>query len=206
MRFCSLTVSQNPRRNLYAPILKLFSCRAFYFALGVFFRHCLAFIVQLFAFAKPKLHLDPFAGKIERQRDDCVALLPYQPEQAQRLLFVQEQPAVAQRVPVEYIPLFIRADMHSEHINLAVDDAAVAVLQVDGALPQRLDLGAGQLDAGLQRLWRSPVCPTSAAPPSFAQCTCGPRLFAAAPFQKSISFFTFSVSPRSGLLTRTGNW
>ena len=42
--------------------------------------------------------------------------------------------------------------MHPQYKNFTVNDSAVAILQIDGPLPQRLDFGAGQLDAGFYRL------------------------------------------------------
>ena len=56
---------------------------------------------------------------------------------------------VAQRVVVEDISLFIRADVHSNGVELAVLYRAVRILEVDSTGPDALDLGTTKRYAGL---------------------------------------------------------
>ena len=79
-----------------------------------------ALIVKLFTSAESNLHLDVLARKVERQRNERKALLRNKSEKLIQLSAVQEQLAFAKRLSVEYISLFIRTYVHSEHVKLSV--------------------------------------------------------------------------------------
>ena len=63
------------------------------------------------------------------------------------LLFVEQQYAVAQRLVVEPAGLFISADVHIAHHQLAIVEGAVSVGQVHFALAYAFDFAAGQYHA-----------------------------------------------------------
>lgn len=62
---------------------------------------------------------------------------------------MEQKPTWAQGVLIEYISLFVGGDMHSVDEHLPVVDLAVALLQVELALTDGLDLCTKELNAGL---------------------------------------------------------
>ena len=65
---------------------------------------------------------------------------------------MQQQLAVAQGLVVVAVAAGPRGDVHADQPGLASLDAGVGVLQVEVAVAHRLDLGAGQVDARLERV------------------------------------------------------
>ncbi|MPN21123.1 hypothetical protein SDC9_168502 [bioreactor metagenome] len=68
------------------------------------------------------------------------------------LAFVCEKFSRAKRVAVIDVALLIGADVHPDEKELAVFDLRVTVLEVTGALSERLDLRTAQLDSALQNI------------------------------------------------------
>ena len=72
---------------------------------------------------------------------------------------MHQQLARTDGVAVKDVALFIGGDVHLLDEQLAVLDVAPAVLEVNLSQPQRFDLGAAQLDAGLIGLLHKIVMP-----------------------------------------------
>src|SRR5699024_7883100 len=71
--------------------------------------------------------------------------------QAADLAFVGQEPPLPGGVGVEDVAVVVGGDVHTFDDQLAPVDVHPAVLQVDPAGPQALDIGALELDVGLQR-------------------------------------------------------
>ena len=119
------------------------------FSFRLFFGGAVAFVVKLFAAAKPDFNLDVPAGKIKRQRNEGIPLLVYRAHKLKNLPLVHEKLSVAERFTVEDVALFIRAYVHSDKQKLAFDDIAVGILEVYRAVSDAFYLGAVKSDAGL---------------------------------------------------------
>ena len=115
--------------------------------IGLLFRSGIALIVQLLTTAKPYLHLDVRALKVQLQGHQRIALLCHQAEQFEDLFFMHKQAAGAKRITIEDIAVLVGADVHLAHEEFPVVDGAVGVLEIDRAGAQTLDLGAEQLNA-----------------------------------------------------------
>ena len=103
----------------------------FYSAVCFALQHSLlvafALVVKLFALAHAKLHFYLAFGKIERKGDEGVAVFIAKHHQLQNFSFVHQKLALAQRIAVEDIALFIGTDMYAFRKELAVFNVAIAV-------------------------------------------------------------------------------
>ena len=152
MRLCPLNKSQDPRRNLYAPLLISFLEMAVHLALCILCGGSVAFVVQLLASAQSHLEFDFGVLKIQREGNQRASVALDAAKQAHDLFFVHEQLALAQRIAVEYVALFVGADMHTDDPHLTVDDLAEGIFEIDRAASQALDLGAYQRNTALKGL------------------------------------------------------
>ena len=87
-----------------------------------------ALVIEFLSFADSDLHFDPGSLEVKGERYDRKTLLLDIGIESQDLILVHQQASVAHRVPVEYIPLFIRADMHLFNEDLAVFDVTPGIL------------------------------------------------------------------------------
>jgi len=113
--------------------------------------------VQLLAPADAKLQLHPAVLQVDLQRDERIPLPGYLPLQLADLAFMQQQALGPERVGVEDAALFIWADVHPFHQNLAAMDAGVTLLQVHPALTDGLDLRALELHPAFVALFHEVV-------------------------------------------------
>ena len=72
---------------------------------------------------------------------------------------VQQQPAGAEGIPVENIPLFVRTDVHSQKAGFPFLDFHIRVLQISVTGAEGLYLCAAQLDAVFDRFDDEVVVP-----------------------------------------------
>ena len=121
-------------------------------ALRIAFGAALTLVVKLLALAETKLDLDPAVLEIERQRNQGDAILHDAGLELDNLTLVHQQTPRPYRVTVKDVAVFVGADMHTADKQLAVLDGTEAVLQVDLAGTDRLDLGTGKLNPRLKAL------------------------------------------------------
>ena len=115
---------------------------SFNLTLGVFLRGGRSLIIELFALAQAYLDLHPAALEVDGQGNQGIAVLLDLAEEAHDFPLVEQKPPGALGVFVEDIAVVIGGDVHLVEDHLSVFDAAPAVLQVQGACPDGLDLGA----------------------------------------------------------------
>jgi hypothetical protein len=84
--------------------------------------------------------------------DDIIVTLHDAGLELYNLAFVHQQTPRPYRVTVKDVAVFVGADMHTADKQLAVLDGTEAVLQVDLAGTDRLDLGTGKLNPRLKAL------------------------------------------------------
>jgi hypothetical protein len=112
-----------------------------------------ATVVGLLAAGETDLDLgSALAGEVQAKRDERQALRLRPAEQLVDLGAAEEQLANPLGLVVVAIGLFERRDMGADQPRLVAFDARVGIGQVDLAGADRLDLGAGQDEAGLERL------------------------------------------------------
>src|SRR5262245_5521980 len=110
-------------------------------------------IVVLLAAGETELDLRaPPAGDVHPQRHDRLALRLGPAEQLVDLRPVQQQLAHALGLVVVAVALLEWRDMGADQPGLSVLDARIGIGQVHLARAERLDLGPGQHEAGLERL------------------------------------------------------
>src|SRR3954463_8038733 len=122
-------------------------------ALPVAILDCLALVVKLLAARQRQLDLGPAAGvEIDRQRDQRHALACDAGAQTIDLALVEQQLSRPLRLMVVTVAMaelgdvgVDQEDLVSLHLGIALGDRALAEAQ-------RLHLGAGQRDAGLEDL------------------------------------------------------
>src|SRR5487761_1249712 len=112
----------------------------------------LALVPELLATGEAELQLDAVPLEVDAHRDQREALLGHLGAEVLDLATVEEQAAAALWIVVLAISLRVLGDVDAEHPRLAVLDADIALAQLGTAVPERLDLGAGELDARLERL------------------------------------------------------
>ena len=95
--------------------------------LCIAFCHSFTLVVKLFTLAHAKLHFHLAFRKVKRKGDEGVAVFIAKHHQLENLSFVHQKLALAQRIAVEDIALFIGADMYAFRKELAVFNVAVAV-------------------------------------------------------------------------------
>lgn len=120
-------------------------------ALGVALGGVGTLVVELFALAQADFHLDAAMLEVERKGNESIALQLALLVQTPDLGLVGQQTPHPQRVLIEDVAVVVGSDVHSLDQKLAVLNIDPAVLQVDAAGTQALDLGAFQLDARFQR-------------------------------------------------------
>ena len=64
---------------------------------------------------------------------------------------IRDRLSAAHRVAIEDVSFFIRADVHSQHIQFAILDFDPSILQIDFACTKTLDLCTDKCNSGLQR-------------------------------------------------------
>jgi len=107
----------------------------------------------LLAAGQAQFELGPaLAGEKEPQRDDRQAFRLRLAEELVDLGSVEEQLPLALGLVVVAVALFEWGDVSADQPGLVALDARVGVRQVDLAGPDGLDLGAGQDEAGLERV------------------------------------------------------
>ena len=109
----------------------------------------LPLVVELFTTGEGDGHLHQRTLEVNVQRHNSQPLLLHLAEKAEDLAFVEQKPPGAQGILVKNIALFVGGDVHSVNEHLPLVDLAVALLQVQLAMADRLDLGAKELNAGL---------------------------------------------------------
>jgi len=108
--------------------------------------------MKLLALGEAELQLDAPVAKIHLRGNQRQALFLGLADQRMDLTLVQQEFAGAVGVHIVDVALFIGADMQADDEGFLIVDRAVAVLEVDASGPQRLYLGALELDAGLEGL------------------------------------------------------
>ena len=117
-------------------------------------------VVELLAAGQAQLDLRPaLAGQVQPERDDRQALRLRLAEQLVDLGAVEEQLADPLGLVVVAVGLLERRDVGADQPRLVALDARVGVGEVDLAGPDRLDLGAGQDDPGLERVLDAELVP-----------------------------------------------
>lgn len=110
-----------------------------------------AFIVRLLPLAQADLQLDSTLFKVDASRDDRKSTLVDFTGQLEDLGVMEQELTHPRRVRWIFpTALLIGADVHVINKDFAVLDAAKGFLETDLAESQRLDLGAGQDQAGLK--------------------------------------------------------
>lgn len=117
--------------------------------LGVPLGRGLSFIVHFFTLAQTNFDLDSAALEVYRKGNKGVAILLHLAVQAHDLPLVHEQSAGALGIGIEAVAVLVGGDVHLVNEQLAVLDTAPGIFQIQGALANRLDLRAAQLDTGL---------------------------------------------------------
>lgn len=115
-------------------------------ALGIAF----TLVMQFFALAQAQFYLHPAVFKIQRERNECNAILHYLRLKFHDLPLVHQKSARANRIPVKDISMFVRADMHSPHKQFSILNRTEAILQIDLAGPDRFHFGSCELDPSLK--------------------------------------------------------
>jgi len=112
-----------------------------------------ALVVEGSASSKRELHLGKPLPEVDRERDQRKALLLEATSQAVDLVPVEKELADAVRlVATEAAGVLVRADHRLEEVRFAVSDARVGIPQLEVTIAQRLDLAAGEDEAGLEGL------------------------------------------------------
>jgi len=152
VRLCPLNKSQDPRRNLYAPLSVLVLEMAVHLAFCVLCGSSVTLVIQLLAAAESHLQLDTGVFEIQGEGNKCVAIPFDVAQQTHDLFFVHEQLAFTQRIAIEDVALFVGADVHADDEHLTVNDLTERVLEIDRTASQALDLGTHQRDSALKGL------------------------------------------------------
>ncbi len=121
----------------------------------------MAFIVGFLPPADPEFDFQMPAEKVELQGDQRKALLVDFLLEFADFLLPGEQFAHPQGVVIVDIALLEGTDMHVVHIQLAVFDGGVGILQVDFPGPGGLDFRSAQRNADLERLEHEVLVPCS---------------------------------------------
>ena len=90
--------------------------------------------------------------KVELQRNQRITTVAKFAVKKVDLLAVQQQTTAAIRVTIPHATMAIRVDMQSDEPALAATNQRKSVSDLAGALANRLDLGATQLNTALKRL------------------------------------------------------
>src|SRR6185436_610601 len=112
----------------------------------------LPLVELLLPLGEADLQLDPVPLEVDRQRDDGEPLELGAAEQAVDLPPAQEELAHRLRRVVLPVAVAVGADVGADQVGLLVAELDVAVLELHPPLARRLDLGAAQLDPGLEGL------------------------------------------------------
>src|SRR4051812_28151899 len=119
----------------------------------------LPLVVGALAASESDLHLRLAVLEVERQRHERQAALLRLPDELRDLGAVQQQLARATRLVVGPRALVVLRDVRVVQPHLAVADAGVGVDERGPPGAQRLDLGAGQDQAGLEQVLEVVVVP-----------------------------------------------
>src|ERR1035437_5042938 len=122
---------------------------ALHLTLGVSLGDALALVPRLLAFDQRHLDLGAPVPEVEAERDQGQSLFADLAVELDDLAPVHQQAAAARGLVVLPIARLPRLDVHVLEEGLAVLNADEAVLDVDLAGSERLDLGAEELEAGL---------------------------------------------------------
>src|SRR5438552_2723606 len=125
---------------------------AVHLAFGVLGGDRLALVVLPLAPGEPDLELDPVARPVEAEWHEGQALLLDGDTEPDDLAFVQQQFPFTLCLVIATVTPLIGTDVDVDQEGFALTEAHIALAQVGAALAQRLDLGADQLNAGLDRL------------------------------------------------------
>ena len=107
-----------------------------------------ALVMKLLAPGQRELDLDPIPDEDHRRRDHGQPLFMDLRGESLDLAFVHQQPPRAAGFVARIPTVLIRTDMTTHEGRLTVGKMDVGIGEVDPAAPDRLDLGAEQLDAG----------------------------------------------------------
>src|SRR5581483_2109848 len=121
-----------------------------------------ALVPELLAAGEGHFHFHPAVLKVHACGDEREAALLGFADQLAEFLGVDQELAGAQRVVVVDVAVLVGADVSVQQPELAVFDQAIGVFEVDTAAADRLDLGAGEYDAGLDLLGEGRVVRRSA--------------------------------------------
>ncbi len=116
-------------------------------SVAVLFCLSVTLVVELFTSAKSQLHFYVRPAEVKGERNNRKSLLTHLTVQLHDLSFVHKELAVAQRISVEDVALFVGTDVYSRGEDLAVFYFAVGVLEVHLTFSQALDLRAEKLDS-----------------------------------------------------------
>src|SRR5208282_1768312 len=129
------------------------------FALRGLARDRIAFVVRVLALGESQFNLGAAVFEIEFQRDDRIALLAHAAPQAIDLAAMHQEFSRAGFLVAELSRGSVGADVNALEERFAVFDAGVAVSEICAMRTQRLDLGAGECEAGLEGLLDEEVVP-----------------------------------------------
>lgn len=125
---------------------------AFFLSAGFALRDGSALVVLTLAAGQTELELGVAALEVEPECDDGEAALGRAPQQPADLAAMQEELSRAARVEVVAAGGVVGADVHVVDPGLVALDGDVGVSKVHPVGANRLDLGAGEDDAGVEGL------------------------------------------------------
>src|ERR1700684_1891809 len=113
----------------------------------------------MLALGQPQLDLGASIFKINLERNDRITLFAHTAPQLVDLAAMHQEFPRASFLVAELAGGSVGADMNALEKRLAILDARVTVAQICAMRAQRLDLGAGEREAGLERLLDEEVVP-----------------------------------------------
>jgi len=119
------------------------------FHVGGFPLQRLALIDGVFPSAQRDLDFHLSAGEVDLERNQSEPFLLNIALEAGQFSFVQKQAARAGRLVVEHIAVVVGLNRHLQELRLSVADVHIRFVDSDVPLPDRFDLGAAQLNPGL---------------------------------------------------------
>ena len=148
-----------PTRPGTRPLTRRVPQSALYRAFGVPLRDRLPLVVRAATTSEPELYLCQPVVKVQPERDHRRSrALPQLPVQPVKLPAVEQELARARRI-VAFTRRRVMGDMHIVQPQLAVVKTGLTLGDARLALAERLDLGADEHDAGVERLQQLVVVP-----------------------------------------------
>src|SRR5436305_12153097 len=136
--------------------------RAFHVTLGLPLGEVTALVPLFLAAGERELDLRPAVAEVELRRDKREAPLPDLAGERVDLLAAKEELPVAVGIVVLAVPLVVDRDVGADEPGLVPAHVPVRLLERGPALAERLHLGAGQDETGLDSIQEVVVVPRPA--------------------------------------------